>query len=39
MKCQERTKIQQKIVKRLKKISKLREEVYWLARQRDKDDG
>jgi len=47
MKYQERAKIQQKIIKRLKifeslrlkKISKLREEKYWLARQRDEDDG
>jgi len=28
-------KIQKKIIKKLKKIAKLREEIYWLARKRD----
>tara|TARA_B100001057_G_scaffold490974_1_gene580264 strand:- start:652 stop:780 length:129 start_codon:yes stop_codon:yes gene_type:complete len=28
-------KIQKKIIKKIKKISKLQEEIYWLARRRD----
>tara|TARA_B100000131_G_scaffold190424_1_gene183143 strand:- start:254 stop:397 length:144 start_codon:yes stop_codon:yes gene_type:complete len=35
-KASKHQKIQKKITKKLKKISKLQEEIYWLARKRDK---
>ena len=31
-----RDKIQKKIIKKMKKIAKLQEEIYWLAKKRDK---
>jgi len=35
----QRQKIQSKIIKNIKKIAKLQEEIYWLARKRDKLDA
>jgi len=31
-----RDKIQRKIIKKIKKIAKLQEEIYWLTKKRDK---